>query len=150
VPATVGGATTRNGDFLGVLATLLRVVAAIDALVCLYALAQALALTARERRPTLALLRATGAPAGTVGAVLAGAGLAFALPAALLALALEHWVLAPFVSDLAAGYADLAARPQGGQALLVVAGLVGLAVAAAAWTARRAVSEPPVVGLREE
>ena len=150
VPAAVGGATTRNADFLGVLATLLRVVAAIDALVCLYALGQSLALTARERRPTLALLRATGAPAGTVGAVLAGAGLALALPAALLALALEHWVLAPFVSDLAAGYADLAARTQGGQALLVVAGLVGLAVAAAAWTARRAVSEPPVLGLREE
>jgi ABC-type antimicrobial peptide transport system permease subunit len=150
VAARVGGATTRNGDFLGVLATLLRVVAAIDALVCLYALAQSLALTARERRPTLALLRATGAPVGTVGAVLAGAGLALAVPAALLGLALEHWVLAPFVSGLAAGYADLAARPQGGQAALVVAGLVGLAVAAAAWTARRAVAEPPVAGLREE
>ena len=150
VASAVGGATTRNGDFLGILATLLRVVAAIDALVCLYALAQSLALTARERRPTLALLRATGASAGTVGAVLAGAGLALALPAALLALALEHWVLAPLVGDLAAGYADLSARPQGGQAALVVAGLVGLAVAAAAWTARRAVSEPPVAGLREE
>jgi ABC-type antimicrobial peptide transport system permease subunit len=149
-PARVGGATTRNGDFLGVLATLLRVVAAIDALVCLYALAQALALTARERRPTLALLRATGAPATTVGAVLAGAGLAIAVPAALLALALEHWVLAPLVGGLAAGYADLAARPQAGQAALVVAGLMALAVAAAAITARRAVAEPPVAGLREE
>jgi putative ABC transport system permease protein len=150
VPSAVGGATTRNGDFLGVLATLLRVVAAIDALVCLYALAQSLALTARERRPTLALLRATGARAGTVGAVLAGAGLAIAVPAGLLALALEHWLLAPLVSDLAAGYADLSARPQGGQAALVLAGLVALSVAAAAWTARRAVAEPPVAGLREE
>jgi putative ABC transport system permease protein len=150
VPSAVGGATTRNGDFLGILATLLRVVAAVDALVCLYALAQSLALTARERRPTLALLRATGAPVGTVGAVLAGAGLALALPAALLALALEHWVLAPAVGGLAAGYADLSARPQGGQAALVVAGLVGLAIAAAAWTAGRTVSEPPVAGLREE
>jgi ABC-type lipoprotein release transport system permease subunit len=150
LPASVGGATTRNGDFLGILATLLRVVALVDALVCLYALAQALALTARERRPTLALLRATGAPASTVGAVLAGAGLAIAVPSALLALALEHWVLAPLVGDLAAGYADLTARPQGGQALLVIAGLAGLAVVAAAWAARRAVSEPPVAGLREE
>jgi ABC-type antimicrobial peptide transport system permease subunit len=149
-PARVGGTTTRNGDFLGVLATLLRVVAVIDALVCLYALAQALALTARERRPTLALLRATGAPATTVAAVLAGAGLALAVPAALLALALEHWVLAPLVGDLAAGYADLAARPQAGQAALVVGGLMALAVAAAALTARRAVAEPPVAGLREE
>jgi ABC-type antimicrobial peptide transport system permease subunit len=150
LPSAVGGATTRNASFLGVLATLLRVVAVIDALVCLYALAQSLALTARERRPTLALLRATGAPVGTVGSVLAGAGLALALPAALLAVALEHWLLAPLVGRLAAGYADLAARPQGGQALLVVLGLLGLAVAAAAWTARRAVSEPPVAGLREE
>ena len=82
--------------------------------------------------------------------MLAGAGLAIAVPAALLALALEHWLLAPLVSGLAAGYADLSARPQGGQAALVVAGLVGLAVAAAAWTARRAVAEPPVAGLREE
>jgi hypothetical protein len=149
-PAAVGGATTRNGAFLGILATLLRVVAAIDALVCLYALAQALALTARERRPTLALLRATGAPATTVGAVLAGTGLALAVPAALVALALEHWVLAPVVGKLAAGYADLAARPQAGQAALVVGGLVALALAAAAWTARRAVAEPPVAGLHEE
>jgi ABC-type antimicrobial peptide transport system permease subunit len=150
VPATVGGATTRNGDFLGILATLLRVVAVIDALVCLYALAQSLALTARERRPTLALLRATGAPAATVGAVLAGAGLAIAVPAAVLAIALEHWALAPLVGRLASGYADLGARAPAGQMLLVLAGLVGLAVAAAAWTARRAVAEPPVAGLREE
>ncbi|MEA2248269.1 MAG: putative transport system permease protein [Solirubrobacteraceae bacterium] len=150
VPAAVGGATTRNGAFLGILATLLRVVAAIDALVCLYALAQALALTARERRPTLALLRATGASARTVGAVLAGAGLAIAVPAAVLAVALEHWALAPLVGELAAGYADLAARPQAGQAALVLAGMIALALAAAAWVARRAVAEPPVAGLREE
>ncbi|MEA2286879.1 MAG: putative transport system permease protein, partial [Solirubrobacteraceae bacterium] len=149
-PAAVGGATTRNGAFLGILATLLRVVAAVDALVCLYALAQALALTARERRPTLALLRATGASARTVGAVLAGAGLAIAVPAAVLALALEHWVLAPLVGRLGAGYADVAARAQPGQVALVLAGMVAVALAAAAWVARRAVAEPPVAGLREE
>jgi predicted lysophospholipase L1 biosynthesis ABC-type transport system permease subunit len=150
VPSAVGGATTRNGAFLGILATLLRVVAAIDALVCLYALAQALALIARERRPTLALLRATGARARTIGAVLAGAGLAIAVPAAVLAVALEHWVLAPLVGRLAAGYADLAARPHPGQVTLVLAGMIALALAAAAWVARRAVAEPPVAGLREE
>jgi ABC-type lipoprotein release transport system permease subunit len=125
-------------------------VAAVDALVCLYALAQALALTARERRPTLALLRATGASARTVGAVLAGAGLAIAVPAAVLALALEHWVLAPLVGRLGAGYADVAARAQPGQVALVLAGMVAVALAAAAWVARRAVAEPPVAGLREE
>ncbi len=149
-PAPVGGATTRNGAFLGTLSSLLRVVAAIDALVCLYALAQALALTARERRPTLALLRASGAPASTIAAVLAGAGLVIALPAALLALALETWVLGPLVGDLAAGYADLGAAPQTGQAVLVAGGLVALAGVASAIVTRRALREPPVAGLREE
>ena len=70
-------------------------------------------------RPTLALLRATGAEGGTVGAVLAGAALAVALPAALLALALERLVLAPLVGHLAAGYADLGPRSASGQAALV-------------------------------
>jgi hypothetical protein len=33
---------------------------------------------------------------------------------------------------------------------LVLAGMVAVALAAAAWVARRAVAEPPVAGLREE
>jgi ABC-type antimicrobial peptide transport system permease subunit len=149
-PAAVGGATTRNGAFLGTLAALLRAVAAIDALVCLYALVQALGLVARERRPTLALLRATGAEATTIAAVLGGAALAVALPAAILALALERFVLAPLVSRMAAGYADLGVASSTDQAALAVAGLAALGLVAAAWVARRAVAEPPVVGLRDE
>jgi ABC-type lipoprotein release transport system permease subunit len=146
----VSGATTRNGAFLGTLATLLRAVAVIDALVCLYALVQALGLVARERRPTLALLRATGAEGATVGAVLAGAALAVAMPAAVVALALERLVLAPLVGHLAAGYADLSPRSSGGQVALALGGLTLLSLTAAAWVAHRAVAEPPVVGLREE
>jgi ABC-type antimicrobial peptide transport system permease subunit len=149
-PAAVGGATTRNGAFLGVLAALLRVVAGLDALVCLYALVQAIGLTARERRPTLALLRATGAPARTVAVVLAGAALVVTVPAAALAVVLERLVLSPLVGDLAAGYADLGPGAGPGQAALVVAGLVALALACAAWVARRAVAESPMAGLREE
>jgi predicted lysophospholipase L1 biosynthesis ABC-type transport system permease subunit len=149
-PSAVGGATTRNGAFLGTLAALLRAVAIVDALVCLYALVQALGLVARERRPTLALLRATGAEGTTVGAVLAGAALAVALPAAVIALALERLVLAPLVGHLAAGYADLGPRSSFGQAALAVGGLAVLSVIAAAWVTRRAVAEPPVAGLREE
>jgi hypothetical protein len=149
-PSAVGGATTRNGAFLGTLAALLRVVAIVDALVCLYALVQALGLVARERRPTLALLRATGAEGSTVGAVLAGAALAVALPAALIALFLERLVLAPLVGHLAAGYADLGPRSSVGQVALAVGGLAVLGVVAAAWVTRRAVAEPPVAGLREE
>jgi ABC-type lipoprotein release transport system permease subunit len=149
-PSAVGGATTRNGAFLGVLASLLRAVAAIDALVCLYALVQALALTARERRPTLSVLRAAGAGTGTVAAVLAGAALVVAVPAALGAYALQRWVLAPVVGGLAAGYADLEPAVGSGAAVVAAAGLLALALLAAAWTARRVVSEPPVAGLREE
>ena len=89
-------------------------VAIVDALVCLYALVQGLGLVARERAPTLALLRATGAEGATVGAVLAGAALAVALPAAVLALALERLVLAPLVGHLAAGYADLGPQSSAG------------------------------------
>jgi hypothetical protein len=149
-PAAVGGATTRNGAFLGTLAALLRVVAIVDALVCLYALVQGLGLVARERAPTLALLRATGAEGPTVAAVLAGAALAVALPAAVLALALERLVLAPLVGHLAAGYADLAPQSSAGQAALALGGLALLGVVAAAWVARRAIALPPLQGLREE
>src|SRR4051794_2847697 len=68
--STVGGATTRNGDFLGILATLLRVVAVIDAPVWPYAPAPAPAPTAPERPPPLAPPRAARAPAaaGRAGA----------------------------------------------------------------------------------
>jgi hypothetical protein len=149
-PAAVGGATTRNGAFLGTLAALLRAVAIVDALVCLYALVQGLGLVARERAPTLALLRATGADGATVGAVLAGAALAVALPAAVLALALERLVLAPLVGRLAAGYADLGPQSSPGQAALALGGLALLGVVAAAWVARRATAAPPLQGLREE
>jgi predicted lysophospholipase L1 biosynthesis ABC-type transport system permease subunit len=149
-PSAVGGATTRNGAFLGTLAALLRAVAIVDALVCLYALVQALGLVARERRPTLALLRATGAQSATVASVLAGAALVVAIPAALAALALERLVLAPLVGHLAAGYADVGPRSSIGQAALAVGGLGLLSVIAAAWVTRRAVAEPPVAGLREE
>jgi putative ABC transport system permease protein len=149
-PSAVGGATTRNGAFLGTLAALLRAVAIVDALVCLYALVQALGLVARERRPTLALLRASGAESSTIAAVLAGAALVVALPAAVVALALERLVLAPLVGHLAAGYADVGPRSSVGQTVLAIGGLAVLGVVAAAWVTRRAVAEPPIAGLREE
>jgi ABC-type lipoprotein release transport system permease subunit len=148
-PAGAGGATSQSQELFAALAAVLRAVAGIDALVCLYALIQALALTARDRRPTLALLRATGAGTATIAAVLAGAALAVALPAAVLAVALEDVALAPLVGELAAGYADLGGGASPAQAALVVAGMAVLALLAAAWVARRTVAEPPVHGLVE-
>jgi hypothetical protein len=146
----VSGATTRNGAFLGVLATVLRGVGLAVGLVCLYALVQALALTARERRGAVALLRAGGADSTSVALVLAGAALAVAVPGALIGLALEAGVFGPLVGRLAAGFADLAVVPSAGQAAIVALGLLGLAAAATALVARRVLREPVIAGLREE
>jgi putative ABC transport system permease protein len=149
-PRSVGGATTRNAAFLGVLAAVLRGVGFTVALVCLYALVQALAVTARERRGAVALLRACGGDAGTVALVLLGAAAAVAIPGALAGVALEMTLLGPLVARLAAGFATLPIAPGAGQVLLVFGGLLVLAAIATALVARRVLREPVVLGLREE
>jgi ABC-type antimicrobial peptide transport system permease subunit len=149
-PAPVAGATTANAGFLGVLAAVLRGVGLAVGLVCLYALVQALAVTARERRRAVALLRATGADGWSVAAVLAGAALAVALPGAVLGIVLETTVLGPLVARLAAGFADVPIGLPLGQAALVGGGLLALAAAATAVVARRVLREPVIAGLREE
>jgi predicted lysophospholipase L1 biosynthesis ABC-type transport system permease subunit len=149
-PSDATAATTRNRAFLGILASVLRVVALTVALVCLAVLVQALVLTARERRPTIALLRTTGADRPVLGRLLAGACLVVLVPAAALGLALEWIVLGPAVSSLAAGYAGLSLAPGPGHVALVVGGLAVLGAAAVAWVASRLVREPVVTGLREE
>ena len=149
-PQRVGGATTRNAQFLGVLAAVLRGVGLAVGLVCLYALVQGLATTARERRGAVALLRACGGDRETVSLVLMGAAAAVALPGAIAGVVLELIVLGPLVARLAAGFASLPITPGAGQVLLVVAGLLALAAVATAFVARRVLREPVVVGLREE
>lgn len=149
-PEAVGGATTRNGGFLGLLATLLRVVAGVNGLVCLYALVQSLALTASERRGTIAVLRATGAGRREVLAMLAGAaGMALVL-AVPLGVLLERFALSPLIGELAAGYASLPLDASAGQVLLVSAGAASLAGLAALLVARRAERQSIVSGLRGE
>jgi hypothetical protein len=147
-PTPAGTATTSDAALLATLASLLRVVAGVTGLVCLYALVQGLALVALERRQTLAVLRATGAGARTVGLLLTGVVLAAAVPAVVLGLALEVTVLAPLVGRMAAGYADVLPRSGAGQSLLVAAGLAVLCALAASVVARRAVRTPIVAGLR--
>ncbi len=149
-PLEVGGAAPDEASFLAVLAALLRAVAAVNGLVCLYTLVQTLALTARERRGTIAVLRATGAGRGHVALLLGGVVAAATLPAVVAGLALERWVLGPLTADLAAGYADLELSAATVQALAVALGVAMLAAAAAWWVARRATAEPVVAGLREE
>ena len=95
-------------------------------LVCLYALVQALTVTARERRGAVALLRACGADGTTVGLVLAGAAVAVAIPAAILGVILELTIFGPLVVRLAAGFASLPLSPTLGQVALVTGGLLAL------------------------
>jgi ABC-type lipoprotein release transport system permease subunit len=133
-----------------VLATVLRGVGLAVGLVCLYALIQALAMTARERRGAVALLRACGGDSRTVATVLAGAALIVAGPAAIAGVLLEWLVLGPLVARLAAGFATLPLAPSPGQVALVIGGLAVLAAAATAIVARRTMREPPIAGLREE
>jgi hypothetical protein len=149
-PARTAGATTRSAGFLGILAALLRGVGLAVGLVCLYALVQTLAMTARDRRGAVALLRAAGGDSVTVGLVLAGAALAVAVPAALAGALLERAALGPAVSRLASGFAPLPVAPTAPQALAVAAGVLALAAAATALVARRVLREPIVAGLREE
>jgi ABC-type lipoprotein release transport system permease subunit len=149
-PRTASAATTRNGQFLAVLASVLRGVGLAVGLVCLYALVQALTMTARERRGAVALLRACGGDARAVATVLAGAAAAVALPAALAGVLLEWALFGPLVARLAAGFASLPLAPSLGQVATVVLGLLVLTAGATAVVARRVLRKPVVAGLREE
>lgn len=149
-PRPAGGASTSNARFLGVLADVLRAVAAVTAILCLYALAQALALVARERRSTVAVLRSFGSGGGAVLRVYAGAALIALLPAALAGYAVERILLAPAVARLAASYADLPLAVGAREAAIVGAALLLVGALAAGWMAARTIREPIVVGLREE
>ncbi len=85
------GATAKGVPLVNVLRTILRAVAIVDGLVCLYALIQACALTVFERRRTIAVLRACGAGGGAVALVLAGAVAMLVVPAAILGVLLERF-----------------------------------------------------------
>ena len=89
------------------LRSILRAIAIVDGLVCLYALIQACALTVGERRRTVSVLRAFGAGDAAVRRLLAGAVAALVIPAAVIGIVLERLVLGPALSRLAAGYATL-------------------------------------------
>jgi len=149
-PARAGAATSHSRPFLGVLAGVLRVVAGVNGLICLYALVQALALSARERRSPVAVMRALGAGRGTLALVFAGAAGAVAVPAILLGALLESIVLAPALGHLAAGYVSLPVSASPASLVLVAVAVAALAALAATWVARILEREPIVAALREE
>jgi hypothetical protein len=143
-PTVTGG---KGQTLVAALTAILRAVAIVDGLVCLYTLVQALALVAVERRETIAVLRACGAGRAAVRQLLAGAAVVVVLPAALIGAALERLVLGPSMSSIAAGYVTL---PLGAGAQIIAAvavGLLALAAVAVMWVSRQAGREPIVTGL---
>jgi ABC-type antimicrobial peptide transport system permease subunit len=143
------GATTRNRSFLSLLAVLLRAVAVVNGLVCLYTLAQSLTLTVVERRGTVAVLRASGAGRAQVASLLAGSAALVAVLATPLGVVLERVALSPAVAGLAADYAELPLGAGPTEIAVLVLGVAVLAAAATALVARRATRESIVAGLRE-
>jgi ABC-type antimicrobial peptide transport system permease subunit len=147
---SVQGWAARSSGFLGVVVALLRSVAVINGLVCLYAVAQVLALTAHERRRALAIIRSYGASRVQTVTVFAAAAGLIALFAAPLAIVLERLVIGPVVSALAASYVSLSLASGASEIGLAVAGLAVGSAVVAIWVGRAATARPIVAGLREE
>jgi putative ABC transport system permease protein len=145
----VSGSLGRT-SFLRILAALLRSVAVLDGLVCVYALAQMLALIARERRRAVAVVRALGGSRAQVLAVFAGSALVIAAAATPIGIAAQRFVLGPLVAHLAVSYVTLSLGAGAQPIAFVLAGIVAAVVAAAVWATRSATAEAIVVPLREE
>jgi hypothetical protein len=144
---TTKGVVGSGKALVDALRALLLTIAIVDGLVCLYTLAQALTLTATERRAAIAVLRACGAGTGSIRALLAGAALAVLVPAAVLAVLLERFVLGPAVANIAAGYATLALGADLAQIGLLFAGLALVGALAVFWVVRRVAAQPIARGL---
>jgi ABC-type lipoprotein release transport system permease subunit len=141
------GVSHGASALVAALQALLLTVAAVDALVCLYTLLQALTLTASERRSAIALLRACGARGRSVRSLLAGAALAALLPAAAVGIALERLLLGPAIAHIAAGYAELPLGASVTEIAILLGGLALLAFATVALVAARTLAAPISRGL---
>ncbi len=146
-PQTTEGATARGAPLVAVLKTILRAVAIVDGLVCIYALVQACALTMQERRRTVAVLRACGGGGSAIRRLLLGTVLALVLPAAIVGIALERFLFGPVLAHLAISYASLDLTPTLYEIAAILAGLALAGGAAILWVARAATRESVVVGL---
>ncbi|HSC51315.1 MAG TPA: FtsX-like permease family protein [Gaiellaceae bacterium] len=146
---SVQGWASRSSGFIDVLVALLRTVAVIDALVCLYAIAQLLALTVQERRSGLATVRALGGGTRQLGSIVAFAAAPVVLAAVVVGLAAERWLVGPAVARLAASYVSLTLAPSAAAVAVTAAGLVAGAAVTVLW-ATRLVTRGPVVGFLRE
>ena len=144
-PAT--GAVGRGVPLVAVLRSILRAIAIVDGLVCLYALIQVCALTVQERRRTVSVLRAFGAGGAAVRRLLAGAVIALIVPAAVLGVALERLVLGPALSRLATSYVTLSLTASSSEIAAVLAGLALAGAIAVAWVARQTTRQDVIAGM---
>jgi ABC-type lipoprotein release transport system permease subunit len=140
---------SRSSGFISVLVALLRTVAVLDALVCLYAIAQLLALTVQERRTGLATVRALGGAPWQLGSVVAAAAAPVVLAAIVLGVLAERWLVGPAVSRLAASYVSLTLEPTAAAVALTAAGLLLGAAVTLLWATRLATRGPVVTWLRD-
>jgi hypothetical protein len=141
---------SRSSGFISVLVALLRTVAVLDALVCLYAIAQLLALTVQERRAGLATVRALGAAPRQLGAVVGAAAAPVVLAALVLGVLAERWLVGPAVARLAASYVSLSLQPTAPAVAITAAGLVAGASVTVLWATRLATRGPVVSWLRQD
>lgn len=146
-PEATAGAIAKGATLVAILRTILRAIAIVDGLVCLYALIQACALTVQERRRTVAVLRACGGGPGAVRRLLAGAALALVIPAAIVGVLLESLVLGPELGGLAANYASLPLQTTVTDVAITVIGLLVAAALAVGWVARAAGRDSVIAGL---
>jgi predicted lysophospholipase L1 biosynthesis ABC-type transport system permease subunit len=146
---SVQGWASRSSGFIDVLVTLLRAVAVIDLLVCLYAVAQLLALTVWERRSALAAVRALGAGRRQLASILGGVAAPIALAAIVLGFLAERFLVGPAVAHLAASYVSLSLSAPAAAVAATAAGLAAGTLVAVLWSARLAARGPVVDALRE-
>jgi ABC-type lipoprotein release transport system permease subunit len=144
---TTKGVVGSGQTLVDALRALLLTIAAVDGLVCLYTLAQALTLTAAERRSAIAVLRACGAGLASIRALLAGAALAVLVPAAVIAILLERFLLGPVLGGIAAGYASLSLAADAAEIAILLAGLALIGVLAVWWVVRRVSAQSIARGL---
>jgi ABC-type lipoprotein release transport system permease subunit len=140
---------SRSSGFIDLLVALLRTVAVIDALVCLYAIAQLLALTVQERRTGLAAVRALGAGRRQLASVVGTAAAPVAVAAVVVGFVAERWLVGPAVSRLAASYASLSLQPSAAAVAVTAAGLLAGTAVTVLWATRLVTRGPVVDWLRE-
>ena len=150
VGTPTGAATLSSRSFLAVLATVLRTVALAIGLVCLAAVVQTLGLTTRDRRRSLAVLRASGARPRHLGALLAGAAGAILLPALVAAVMLQRLVLGPIVAGLTADYATLPLGVRALDGLVAGGGLAFVGMVAVVLATRSSIHQPIAAELQRD